>query len=250
VGQSPIPQDNADAMTALSLMMQQWQRRRWIVFRLDDAFTPVTPWQGIYTVGPGGDFDFELGPPADRPGTIESAFLRQLTGLGVPDGFPVDYPLRKIPSKEAWNRIPLKHLGSWPFQYFYDPTWKPDNPQGTGTLYIWPIPIQSFFEVHISVPRDIRHIPPYTDLTDYLPPETEMAIVYNLAAVLRVNYQMPPDPQLLALARSTVGTLRTVNYAAGQLRMPDALKRQVRFKNPLSGHYPEVSAGMPYPTLL
>ena len=238
VGQTALPQDTSDAMTALKMMVEQWQRKRWLVYRLDDLDIPVVPYKRTWSIGPGGDLDYP-----DRPGTIESAYLRQVTGVG-PDTFPVDFPLRRIPSKEAWNRVPLKHLGSWPFQFFYDPT------QPKGTFYLWPIPIQSLFELHLSVPQDVSNFTGTEEITDFLPPESEMAIVYNLALLLRTNYMLTPDPGLLAQARASLNVLRTLNFQMQSLRMPDGLRRNVRFRNPMAGAYPEVAAGLPYPVLM
>jgi len=239
VGQSALQQDTDDAMRALVMMIEQWQRRRWLVYRLDDLDTRVIPYKKTWTIGP-SDADI---PYPDRPGTIESAFLRQNTGWG-PDTFPVDFPLRRIPSKEAWNRIPLKSLGSWPFQYYYDPT------RPNGTFYLWPIPIQWLFSLHMSVPQDVSNFTGDEEITDFLPAESEEAILYNLAARLRANYQLPGDPAVLALARSSLNTLRTLNFQMQALRMPDALRRNVRFRNPMAGHFPEVAAGLPYPVLM
>jgi len=227
-------------MRALVMLMEQWQRRRWLVYRLDDLEIDVVPYKRTWTIGPGDGADIAY---PDRPGTIESAFLRQNTGWG-PDTFPVDFPLRQLSSKQEWNNVPLKHLGSWPFQIYYDPT------RPNGTVYVWPVPIQNFFELHFSVPQDVKHFTGTEEITDFLPGEAEEAIIYNLAARLRVNYQLPPDPGVVALARASLNTLRTLNTQISRLRMPDALRRNVRFRNPMAGHYPQTSAGLPYPTLL
>ena len=236
VGQVALPQDTGDAQAALALMLKQWQRKRWIVYRLDDVAIAATPGKGSYTIGPDGDI------MTDRPGSIESAFLRQLVGSG-PNAYPVDYPLHRIGSKEEWNAISLKFLGSWPGSWFYDPT------MPNGTVYIWPIPIQNFFELHFSVPLAIGDFTPDTELETIQPPEAEEAIAYNLAARLRVMYALPPDPGMLALARASLNTLRTTNFAMRPLVMPAALRRPSRMRNPMGGFVPETSATVPFPVL-
>jgi len=227
-------------MRALVMLMEQWQRRRWLVYRLDDLDVDVTPYKRTYTIGPSPTADIHY---PDRPGTIESCFLRQRTGWG-PDTFPVDFPMRQLYSKQEWNNVPLKHLASWPFQIYYDPT-RPD-----GTVYVWPIPLQVFFSLHFSVPQDVSNFTGAEEITDFLPAESEMALVYNLAVMLRENYDLPPKPATIALAKASLNTLRVLNAQISRLRMPDALRRNVRFRNPMAGHYVEASAGMPYPTLL
>src|SRR5206468_4519968 len=124
-----------------------------------------------------------------RPGSIEAAYLRQLTGSS-PTSFPVDYPLCRIGSREEWSAVSLKTMGSWPSAFFYDPVIP------NGQVFIWPIPIQVYFELHFMVPQDIRSILPTMDLDTLLPPEADEAIIYNLAMRLRLNYQLPPDPGL------------------------------------------------------
>jgi hypothetical protein len=263
-GQVPLPQDAADALTALRMMLKQWQRKRWLVWRLQEITIPLVPHKGAYTIGPGGGpitsntwdgteptwdsttttWDAAPGATADapyayRPGSIEAAYLRQLTGP-TPGSFPVDYYLARIDSREEWSQISLKFLNSWPSAFFYDPT-IPD-----GTLYVWPIPIQNFFEVHVAVPQDLgTTLTRDTDL-DYLPQETEEALTYNLALRLRVNYQLPVDPALAAAARASLNTLRQANFAVQPLQMPAALGGAGRLKNPMGGFYPETAVGVPY----
>lgn len=238
VGQAALPQDFEDARTTLDNLSEQWQRMRWLVFRLDDFHTTARLFKPTYTIGLTPDADIHF----PRPSTIESVYLRQVVG-GSPNSFPVDFPLRQIMSKEEWNAIPLKHLWSWPSQWFYDPT-LPD-----GTFYIWPIPLQHHFELHFSVPQHISNIPLDRDLLVYLPPESQKALAYNLAVELRAHYDLPPNQGLGINAATSLGVLRTMNYRMRPLRMPPELRRNVRLKNPMAGFYPEVAAGIPFPVL-
>lgn len=240
VGQTALPQDTADATKALEMMLDQWQAKRWIVYRLEELSVRVTPGKDTYTIGPGiaADVPFDIRPP-----TMESAFVRQLTGAND-QSFPVDYPLRRIRSREEWNAISLKRLVSWPGAFFYDPT-LPD-----GTFYIWPIPIQSFFELHFAVSAAITApLDASTELLDFLPPETEEAITYNLAGRLRVNYHLPMDQALAAMARASLNTLRTTNFAMRPLQMPSQLRHSPRLKNPMGGFVPEVAATVGFQVL-
>jgi hypothetical protein len=224
VGQVPLAQDLADATTALGMMLAQWQRKRWLVYRLAEVSTPAVPGQGIYGIGPTGDIMYP-----SRPGSIEAAYLRQHTGP-APNSFPVDYPLARIGSREEWSQISLKSLQSWPSAFFYDP-WLDD-----GQIHIWPIPIQDFFELYFVIPSDIQlSLAPDTELDDYLPQETAEALIYNLSMRLRLNYQLPPDPGLAAAARASLNTMRQTNYTPSHLGMPAGLRGSVRLKNPMAG---------------
>jgi hypothetical protein len=226
VGQVALPQDTDDATLALALMLAQWQRKRWLVYRLEDVSIKVNSGRGVYNIGPSADTTIFY---PDRPGSIEAAYIRQLTGSS-PASLPVDYPLARISSREEWSQISLKQLHSWPSSYFYDPS-LPD-----GLIYIWPVPVQEYFELHFSIPQDLgASLHAEVEIDDWLPPETEEALVYNLAMRLRLNYQLPPDPGLAAAARASLNTLRQTNFAMQPLRMPAGLMRGGRWKNPYGG---------------
>jgi hypothetical protein len=242
VGQVALAQDTGDAGAALELMLAQWQRKRWLVFRVEEVTCPVISGQPFYTIGPTPT----TGPPPDlyypeRPANIESAFIRQLIGTSGPSSLPVDFPLQRIDSREEWSRIALKKLQSWPGRFFYDPSYP------LGQFYVWPIPIQNFFELYVQIQQDIRvALLPTVELDDYLPTETEEAIAYNLAARLRINYQLPSSPDLIAIATASLATLRSTNFRIQKLGMPAALSRGGRWKNPSAGFYPETSVGIPF----
>jgi hypothetical protein len=238
VGQVALAQDTGDAATALNNMLAQWQRKLWLVFRLDEVTCAVNSGQPVYSIGP--DATADLNYP-ERPANIESAYVRQLIGTSGPGSLPVDFPLRRIDSREEWSRIALKNLRSWPAAFFYDASYP------LGQFYIWPIPIQTFFELYLQIQQDVRvALLPTADLNDYLPTETEEAIVYNLAGRLKVMYGLPPNQDLNALARASLNTLRSTNFRIQKLRLPAALGRGGRFKNPMGGWYPETSVGIPY----
>jgi hypothetical protein len=243
VGQVPLAQDTSDCLQALAMMLSQWQRKRWLIYRLDELTCPIASGQPSYTIGP---TPAPPSPPPDlnyniRPGDISAAYIRQLIGTSGPSSLPVDFPLSRIDSREEWSKIALKNLRSWPGRYFYDPTFP------LGTFYIWPVPIQTFFELYVTIEQDIRvDLDPTTEIENYLPAETEEALVYNLAARLRVNYQLPPSQDLNAMARATLGTLRSANFRIQKLQLPAALGRGGRWKNPAAGFYPEMAVGVPY----
>jgi hypothetical protein len=157
-----------------------------------------------------------------------------------PTSLPVDYPLARIDSIQEWSRGALKNLHSWPSSYYYDPT----IPLGTFTL--WPIPLQSYFELHVFTKPDISAwVQPNADTDTIFPAETQEALVYNLVARLRVMYRLPPDPDMNALADIALRTMRSTNLRIQKLGMPAALGRGGRVKNPLGG-FVETAASIPY----
>lgn len=247
VGQVALSQDLTDAQSMLSLMLQQWRQKRWLVYRLDWTLFDLEVGKQAYTIGPAG-----ASPTPDvvvagkfRPANLQSCYLRQQAGPGLPGAsFPVDFTLNVLKSRQEYDAISLKFLQSWPSSVYYDPT------IGSGTLYIWPIPIQTLFSLYIAWQYAIDlagEDGAGTDLDTIVPSETQLAIMYNLALLLAVNYKLPPDQQLAAAARASLNTLRQTNFALQALRMPQALRSTgTRIKNPYGGfYYPEVAAGVP-----
>lgn len=206
VGQTALAEDTNDAFTRLNWMLSQWQRKRWLVYHLIDVFANSTG-AVSYSIGPAGDFN------TPRPDRIESAFARQI----IPSGSQrVDYPLQILQSREDYNLITLKSMGTWPSVLFYDS----DFP--LGYLYFWPLPQASQFELHVSLKQPLTQ---FANLADdiNLPPEYIPALSYNLATRLRPAYQMPPDPSVTALALDSLNVIRGANAQIPTLRMPNAL---------------------------
>jgi hypothetical protein len=246
VGQTPLPQDLTDTQNLLIMMMQQWRQKRWLVYRLDWTIFPLEVGKQSYTVGVSGD------PPGNdpdvavegliRPANIQSCYLRQNFGSS-PQSFPIDFPMRILGSRQQYDSISLKSLQSWPINVYYDPTIT------NATLYIWPIPIQTFFSLYIAwqFPIDTAvEGSQAVELTDFVPVETQLALMYNLALMTAVNYKLPPDPALQAAARASLNTLRQTNFAIEPARMPSAIRARGRLRNPMGGfNYPEINAGVP-----
>jgi|ERR1700742_217021 len=206
VGQTAQYEDLNDAFQDLNDMLAQWQRQRWLIWHLVTTGITSTGAQS-YTVGPGGDFDIA------RPDRIESAFLRQIITTQPNE---VDYPLDIIEAREDYNRIALKTLGTFPRYVFYDAAYP------IGVLYPWPIPQANTYQVFISTKASLTQ---FTALNQdiVLPPEYIAALKWNLAVRLRPSYQLPEDPQITALAYSSLNIIRNANAQVPRLAMPDDL---------------------------
>ena len=206
VGQSPLAEDANDSLIYLSSMVAQWQRKRWLVF--DDVdVSLVSTGAASYSIGPTGMF------AVARPDRLQSAFARILPGSG---GAALDLPLALIQSREDYNEIALKSLSTIPIAVFYDSAWP------TGTLYFWPIPPASAYELHVTVPGGL---PVYVNLTDALnlPPEYIDALIWGLAARLAIAYGMPANPAHVGAYRAALNTIRQANAQISTLDMPAGL---------------------------
>lgn len=127
VGQTLLSEDLNDGFTLLTQMLNQWQRRRWLVPALTKV-SAIGNNEKSNPIGPGQYYN------ALRPDKVQSAyFIQRNTGQT-----PVSFPLRALWSWEDYARVALKDLNSWPQFFFYD------NAYPVGNIYIWPIPSASY----------------------------------------------------------------------------------------------------------
>lgn len=214
LGQTASAEDTNNAFKRLNWMVSQWARKRWLVYHLIDVVKTSTG-ATSYTVGTGGDFN------TTRPDRLESAFARQV----LPSvSQQIDYPMEIIQSREDYNLIALKTLGTWPSMVFYDS----DYP--LGNVYFWPVPASGQFDLHITVKQPLAQFAALTDTINF-PPEYEGAIYHNLIVRLRSAYQLPLDPVQVGLAKDSLNVLRESNAQIATLRMPNAVLNRGRFYN-------------------
>lgn len=201
VGQTPSAEDANDSLSFLSMMVAQWQRKRWLVWSLTETALTSTG-AASYTVGSGGNFAIP------RPDKIDSAFVRLLTSTT-----PLDYPLAIVAAREDYNTIALKSLSSWPVALFYESTFP------TGVLHVWPVAPAGLYELHIFTKSAL---PVYTALTNPLglPPEYLEAALYCLAVRLQIAYGGTPNPLLISAMRIALDGVRLANVQIPSLNMP------------------------------
>lgn len=214
-GQTPQAEDITDAWARLQWMLQEWQRKRWLVYHLV-TLSKVSSGAQTYSVGPGGQID--TGAGTMRPDKLEAAFLRQLT-QSQPN--QIDFPLSLLQSMEDYSRIALKQLVSFPGLAFYDPSWP------LGTLYAWPIPQASIYGIYIVVKAPLPTSFPTMSTVLNIPYEYYNCILYNLALRLRPKFGIRtfPGDLLPSLAKDALNTLRGANTAIAQLQTPTELVR-------------------------
>lgn len=242
-GQTPTGADANNCLRRINQLLAQWNRERWLVYHLADVAC-VSSGQISYTVGPGGAFNT---PRADRLefGCYFRLFDQShilLDGNGNPlldqngeplldDSTPttpspnvVDYALSILQSREDYDRIVLKGMGTWPSQVFYDSDWP------LGRAYIWPIPPAGMFELHLLVKAQLAQLTSLAQVVN-LPPEYEAAINYNGQVRTRTAYRMKPDPEINGLAKFALNAIRGANVQIPTLRMPAILTNGARRYN-------------------
>ncbi len=211
VGQTLHANDTNDIWALLQWMMQEWQRKRWLVYALSE-FSVVSTGALYYTLGPAGNIN--TGVDSFRPDKIEAAFIRQLT-QSQPN--QIDYPLKLLQSKEDYSRIALKQLQSFPDTVFYDPVWP------LGRVYAWPVPQSAIYSVHVIIKTPMWFKTGALATPIVIPYEYYNAITLQGALRVRAKYQSPsfPGDMLPGLAKDSLNTLRGGNTAIAQLSLAD-----------------------------
>lgn len=211
-GETPSSETLNDGLSDLNDMIAQWVTERWMIFHLLDvgfaADGRITP----YTVGPSGDYNV-----LRRPDQLQAAYLRQFT-----DGseYPVDTPLKIWTAREQYSMATLKStFVSYPAGVFLDPKW----PLADLYVYPWPSAGQSY-SVHLIMKDSFPTLLAATDLSTY-PTHYIPAMKFCLARRMRQGYGkgMKPDPELNALARQAISTVKNSNLAIPDLQMPPGL---------------------------
>jgi hypothetical protein len=226
LGQSVAGDDMVSALADFNDLVSQWNTKRWMVWDLVTLGYISTGTTSGYTVGPGGNFAVSV-----RPDRLESCFQRQFVN---PVGLNVDTPIEIIPSREEYNRLSLKTLSSFALYAYYD------NAYPTGMLYIYPWPQASIYEVFITFKNAL---PVFTaqqvGTVLPIPPHYIAAMKFVLAKRYRQAYGkgLRPDPELNAMARDALDTVKQSNLQVPELVMPKVLIIQSSGYNILSDQF-------------
>jgi len=204
IGQSISPDDTADGLATLNMMLGEWQTERLSVYHLVD--TPLTSTGAqSYTVGTGGNFNIT------RPVRIEAAYAR----LNAGSASAIDYPVTLLGSREDYARIALKGLTSFPEFAYYDAAYP------LGNLFFYPIP-DSTFQIHILTMEVLPQFAAPGTVVN-LPPQYLSAIRFNLGPYLAPSYQIEPLPSLVKRAANAKRVIKRMNAQIQQMRMPRGL---------------------------
>lgn len=193
-----------EALSDANDFLAQMQHQRFLVYHLVNLAFVSTGAQ-TYTVGAGQNFNI-----SPRPDRLESAFLRQVQPS---QGQQIDWPMSIIPARENYDQIVLKTLGTFAWSVFYDTGWP------IGTIFPWPVPQASIYELHLTFKAVLQQFASLKDLVN-LPPEYIPALKWNLAQWYRASYQMPEDPMINKQARKALNIIRLANAQVPTLTMP------------------------------
>lgn len=225
IGANPLAEDLNKALVRLQQLLMQWQKKRWLVYCLNNYSVTSTGQATPYTIGPAGgaaapQIAYGTYGQHQRPNRIEQAFFRQL--VNVPNG-PVDYSLKLLPSLEDYNKTIIKGLTNFTLVAFYNPTY---DANGFGQLYCWPWPQANLYQVFVAVRQPIAQGFALADKVT-LPWEYYRALRTNLALEVRPLYGIAtyPGDMLPGMAKDSRACLRDSNTQIPNLEMPLALQR-------------------------
>jgi len=196
---SASPLTDADAqfgLKKLNQLMDMWSNMSLACFAVLEQSAQLIPGQAAYTIGPGGNFDM-VRPISilTDPGT---AYVQDTNGN--------NYPMSVVP-RDKWNLYSNRSsiiTSNFPNVLFYDPQFP------LGVINITPFPNLAYTMFWDS----------YAQLSDFsdlqvnlsLPPGYELAIVTNLAVLLKPAFlDGPVDPAVVVMAAESLGTIKRMN---------------------------------------
>lgn len=225
-GQSMSGDDTVSGVADFNDMVAQWQTQRWMTWGLQELNITSSGTTTGYTVGPTGQFN-----PGFTPTRLEYAFQRQI----VTSGLNVDTPFQIIPSREEYSRLSLKSLQSFGLYAFLDTSSFP-----LAKLLLYPWPQATIYAIYIGVKAALPVFTVATiGTTLSIPAHYISALKFNLAKRYRQAYGkgLRPDPELNAMARSSLDVVKQSNLQIPELVMPETLIRQSSGYNILSDQF-------------
>jgi hypothetical protein len=168
------PEQQADAIEALNLMLKAWQTESFIWL---PQFVTLNMVQGQaeYTIGPDSadTIKDEDGVTfTERPTHIRFATRRTSSGQEI--------EMTQL-GRIDYQRLPNKTSQGTPIQYYYSPQ------TNNGKIYVWPTPSNSTDQVVLSVDRNLQTM--VSDINSFdLPQEWLQLIKYGLACVIAPEY--------------------------------------------------------------
>lgn len=176
-GETPTAEEAVDALATLNDVLENWGTEPLSVWGTANDVVATVGGQATYTIGPGGNFNL------DRPQSIDDAYI---TYQGV------DFKVAVVGQQE-FNAIALKAQQSVIPQWLLYVT---EFPLGLVTL--WPVPQQAV-TLTLTTPRLLAQIPTTSTAINF-PPGAVKALRAVLAVELRVEFGVPVDPVLVAMA--------------------------------------------------
>lgn len=202
-GETPDNAMSEGGLLALNELIGAWSNENLLIYAMTQVSFPFVPGQGVYTFGPGGNFN------AVRPMYITSAFVRWQG---------VDTPVAII-SNQDYDNIPVKvQPSAVPYAMVIDTGF----PLTTLTLY--PQPNTASAQLFIQTNSAFTEFATLTDPVVF-PPGYEQALRLCLGADLMSEYGIT-NPRMDQKANNSKRLLKRANYKPQTLRMDSSIPGQ------------------------
>lgn len=207
-GESIAAPDANDALETLNDLLDSWSTDHAYVYASIETVVNLVGGQYVYTIGPGGDFNFDVntGVAIPRPLRITNAFTR-ISEL--------DYTIDVTTDQNQYTGFLLKNQPSpWPLVLWYNPT------MPLGTLYFYPNP-SSAAELHLYTDQILTDFPDLT--TDILMPQGyTRALKWALAREICSEYGFPLTPAIEKLANESIMMIKSLNQVPATVSSYDS----------------------------
>jgi hypothetical protein len=192
-GETPTPENLADALSAGQSMLRSWAAERINVFASTKETVTLTPGTFLYTWGTGGSIN------TDRP--------HQVLDASIVDGSGVTHEVEII-SERKYRSVTVKATISRPYALFFHPAFPLAN------IYLYPVP-DTAETLSLDSLKAFTETSSFTDLTDTLsfPAQYEEALIYNLAIRLAPEFGKTITTEVAAIASSSYNRIITLNSA-------------------------------------
>ena len=194
----------ADALSTLNDMLDAWRLERLLLHAQARTEKVLTPGDGNYSIGSGGDIN------VNRPIWIDGAAI-------IVDG--QERPIEVI-TREEWRRVPEKSESGEPAGIFYNPTFP------LGTVEVFPVPDAAVTLV-IYGPAEALVSVASLDTAISMPPGWAKALRYNLALELAPEFPaVSADTAQLVLtgAVESKAGIKRVNELPEEMTIDRALR--------------------------
>lgn len=193
-------EDAAFAFARLNRFLDRLAAENLTIYTRTRSTWSITPSDGSYTVGSGGDVAIA------RP-----IFVWGVSVIDTVQNPDAEYPLERL-TEDEYRRLTLKdQTSSLPTHFYYNPTF------ALATLILWPAPTNSSLSGAIYHSEAVTQFAALSTTVSLPPAYTEM-LVTNLAVLLGPAFKLPPDPILVRAASDSMAVLKRANRRPQEIR--------------------------------
>ena len=194
------------ALELLNGLLDQWAADNRAIYFSTRTVKAITPSDGSYTVGAGGDVDIV------RPVFLDD--VRLIDTAPTPD---LETPLLQL-TDAAYREWPNKALeNTMPQAWWYNPTFS----TARGTLELLPIPTGTTLQFALYSPTAVARQAALTSAFS-LPPGYERMLRTNLALELAAPFESQVSAGLAKAAAESMGVVKRANARPAELKLDPA----------------------------